>query len=231
MKVIKKEWDSSFFNINIGYSALNEGDTMEPNSFDLVYVFSKVPLNTYVSNQVDVKITFQYNLSDFKGGPFILRDGFCITDYDPAVDDYETIKNLAISSGAFSRFKQDKRIGTGNFEALYATWIEKNLTCNEDDVIVVKKGSAIIAFVSVRYDIVSNVAIIDLVAVHENYRGQGIGPLLLTFLINRCKSTNFKKINVATQEQNRSAIALYKKIGFEMTDRIYVYHIWKNKDA
>ncbi len=53
--------------------------------------------------------------------------------------------------------------------------------------------------------------------VHKDFRGLGIGTLLLKALIEWAKNnTQIEKINLCVHQTNDRAIATYKKIGFEI---------------
>lgn len=50
----------------------------------------------------------------------------------------------------------------------------------------------------------------------KDYWGQGVGSILLKYLINWSRETGvIKKINLTVREDNKTAIKLYKKFGFK----------------
>lgn len=53
------------------------------------------------------------------------------------------------------------------------------------------------------------------VAVHPDYRRQGIASLLINNLIDVCRINNLSSINLEVRENNCKAISLYNKLGFE----------------
>ncbi len=53
------------------------------------------------------------------------------------------------------------------------------------------------------------------IAVDENVRGRGIGSELMQFMCDECKRRSVKEIFLEVRTTNDSAIALYKKFGFE----------------
>jgi len=54
------------------------------------------------------------------------------------------------------------------------------------------------------------------IAVHPDYRGNGIGDKLLSSLINLCYDLNCSLINLEVRESNYKAQNLYKKFGFNI---------------
>ena len=54
------------------------------------------------------------------------------------------------------------------------------------------------------------------IAVLAEYRGQGVGQALLHAALNKAKEIGLTRIELTVREKNESAIALYKKFGFEI---------------
>jgi ribosomal protein S18 acetylase RimI-like enzyme len=53
--------------------------------------------------------------------------------------------------------------------------------------------------------------------VHKEFRGLGVGSLLLAALVEWAKSNQrIKKVNLSVHQTNDRAIATYKKIGFQV---------------
>ena len=49
----------------------------------------------------------------------------------------------------------------------------------------------------------------------KSYRNQGIGTLLLENLISICQNLNLSSLSLEVNEDNQTAIHLYKKLGFK----------------
>jgi ribosomal protein S18 acetylase RimI-like enzyme len=64
--------------------------------------------------------------------------------------------------------------------------------------------------------------VIDLIAVHADYRRQGIARDMIDFAMQHCGMTG--PIVVGTQLANVSSIRLYESIGFRLQRAQYVYH-------
>ena len=69
------------------------------------------------------------------------------------------------------------------------------------------------------------------VAVHPDYRGQGIGTELFAKLIDEVKKLNVTAITLEVRPSNESAIRLYEKFGLKSVGRRKGYYIDNNEDA
>lgn len=62
------------------------------------------------------------------------------------------------------------------------------------------------------------------VAVHPEYRNEGVGTQLLLFAINYAKERKFKEVSLEVRKSNENAIRLYKKLGFEVVEDLKAYY-------
>ena len=69
------------------------------------------------------------------------------------------------------------------------------------------------------------------VAVHSDYRGQGIGKALVEALISCAREHHIKKIMLEVRASNESAIGLYRKFGFEFLCKRKNYYQKPTEDA
>ncbi|MDE6053320.1 MAG: GNAT family N-acetyltransferase [Lachnospiraceae bacterium] len=60
------------------------------------------------------------------------------------------------------------------------------------------------------------VLVIYLLCVRPSKAGHGIGSELVQFVIKKAKSMNCKSVRLDTGSQNKPAVALYTKLGFEL---------------
>ena len=80
--------------------------------------------------------------------------------------------------------------------------------------IIAKMGNEIVGFAGVK--VVLEQADIMNIVTKKNCRNKGIGSLLLKSLIDICKVLNVSSIMLEVDENNLSAIHLYKNFGFEI---------------
>ena len=80
--------------------------------------------------------------------------------------------------------------------------------------IIAKMGNEIVGFAGIK--VVLEQADIMNIVTKKNCRNKGIGSLLLKSLIDICKDLNVSSIMLEVDENNLSAIHLYKNFGFEI---------------
>lgn len=69
------------------------------------------------------------------------------------------------------------------------------------------------------------------IAVHPDYRGQGIGTKLFSKLIEEIKKRNVTAITLEVRPSNESAIKLYEKFGLKSVGRRKGYYLDNDEDA
>ena len=57
----------------------------------------------------------------------------------------------------------------------------------------------------------------------EEYRRLGFGTLFIKYIIDICKNNNINDLYIRVDEENNEAIKLYKKIGFNILDEIFLW--------
>ena len=70
---------------------------------------------------------------------------------------------------------------------------------------------------------------LDYIIVDDNYRRLGIASKLMGYLVNYAKNNSVSNITLEVNENNTSALNLYKKYKFEMVSRRENYY--KDNDA
>jgi ribosomal protein S18 acetylase RimI-like enzyme len=136
-----------------------------------------------------------------------------------------SILAFACKSHTDSRFFKDLNFDRLKCEKLYEKWIYRDF----------EKGN-ILGFFPDEKEIVKGyitftmesleVARIGLIAVEDHYRSRGVGLTLLNKTIATAKKQNAKKLTVVTQATNTSALRLYEKAGFRISDVKLWFHKW-----
>lgn len=213
-------FDSSLFAYPVGKfeagDLWNEASFLnQVKDFHLVYIFSKKPIEInsdriYLS---DTKFTFEKQLDAPREG-------------DPEIKLYsgelnEQLLSLALESGVYSRFKTDPGFKNGEFEKLYKLWIQNAL--NQKEVWVAKN---LAGFVSCHLS--GTESSIGLIAVDKNQRGKGWAKRLVKAAENFAFLHGAQTLKIGTQIKNNPAVNLYQSLGYELVDKVFVYHYWKS---
>ena len=82
------------------------------------------------------------------------------------------------------------------------------------DIYIAEINKNIAGFVSLSHSFWNKVAMIDHLAVDENYRKQGIGKLLVHHVLKEAQKWNIRYVCVQTALWNIGAIDFYKRMGF-----------------
>lgn len=235
--ILKLDWDSDFLNFNVcringlieNIEDLKAVDSiMDERRFKLAYYSSVKELNFDNIESLEIKLVD-------KKTTFVKKINNSLKCH-PLISSYESdfpskkLLDLAIQSGIYSRFNVDTKIGKEKFEELYKLWIIKSVKKEiAKDVIVYKHDIDISGYLTLGEK--NNRADIGLVAVDLNYRGMGIGRILLENAEKLAFDYGYKDIQVVTQEDNIPACKLYENLGYSVESMEYFYHIWKTDNA
>ena len=226
------DWDSSFFGLRIAkatVSSQKDFDELKDNinalkeKYDLIYIFAKGDLVKQSSNVilVDRKVVYTTKIS----GPYSFDTH--IIEYDKSFVS-EDLRNLALGSGVYSRFKKDSNFPTNAYERLYTRWIEQSVNHQiaTEVFCFMIEGSPKGLLTINRKDTTCN---IGLVATSPSCQGQGIGYMMLVHAKHFVYLKGYNNLNVVTQFDNKVACHLYEKAGFTVKSSTDIFHWWLNK--
>lgn len=72
---------------------------------------------------------------------------------------------------------------------------------------------------------------ITLLGIHPDYRGQGLGQLLLYILLERAVERKLERATLEVKASNQAALSLYQKFGFQVAGRRKGYYSLTGEDA
>lgn len=232
VKVELLEWDSSFFGLRIGKTIVSTQKELDELSFmrdglgekyDLIYIFSEKDISAPVPGfiLVDRKVIYSMEVTD----PSCF-DNHILEYKEPFVS--EDLLKLALASGEYSRYKLDKQFPSNSYERLYTRWIEQSVNHSiADEVFCYTIKGSPKGLITLKRD--NNSGIIGLVATDSECRGIGIGSAMLQHVKHYLFTKGGKKLDVATQYDNKAACHLYEKAGFTISSCTNVWHWWLNK--
>ena len=92
--------------------------------------------------------------------------------------------------------------------------LQQELLSNNSKYIVAKSlDNIIVGFAGIK--IILDTAELMNIVTKKSFRANGIGKLMLEYLINMCKNGKIKTLNLEVNSQNTIAINLYKKYNFK----------------
>jgi len=227
-------WDTEFFEIKTGRiipTSLQENqlasilEKMHQKGFQLAYWASDhqyaYDFQSYSGILVDKKTTYEISLQN------INLDSMSLPKTEPYSSSlpFSQLEKLAVQSGAFSRFALDNRFPHEKFIALYKTWIQKSVSGEiANEVLVIRQNNNIAGMVTL--SIKNEVGDIGLIAVDEKFRGKKLGQQLVYdsqrwFIQHGCHTAH-----VVTQGDNLPACNLYEKCRYQKIKIEFYYHFW-----
>ena len=225
------DWDSEFFKLNIGIVRIKEFSSeiemalkeIGQSNFDLTYLYSK----SFSDNPFDDLLIQDTKLVYRKRASNLTSDNVNVVSYDGDVN--QELIDLTMEAGINSRYKLDPKLAPF-FKDFYMKWLENSLNRSyADDVLVVKNKQGILGFITLRKEDETS-ASIGLISVNKDSQGMGIGKAMIIAAENWVSSMNLQYLKVATQKSNSNACLFYQKMGFDLFDTDYIFHIWKKNN-
>lgn len=207
----KDEWLSQYF----AGGAYRLSAPFEGALYDGGFTYAKVPQEA-VSNLCVAGFRFVEVLLKFEQEnlvPFSKPAGYEIA-YAQDSDRADVVK-LAGEAFICSRFFTDERIPHDLAVRAKADWVDNFFAGQRGDgMIVARQSGKACAFL-----LLVNKQVIDLIAVDDSCRGQGLARTMIAF-------ANGERglLKAGTQLINKSSIALYERSGFFLKDSSYVLH-------
>ena len=123
--------------------------------------------------------------------------------------------NIEINKMTLSDLDNIKNNLTSDFDDFWSyNILKEELEYDNSTYIIAKLNNEIIGFAGIK--IVIDKADIMNIVTKKIYRNQGVGGMLLKSLISLSKKLNLNSLSLEVNENNLTAIHLYKKFGFEI---------------
>lgn len=222
---------------------LQEGHS---SNYKLIYLFAPIMHhNTTIIDsfpifpglKVDVKTTLSVPLLSLDRLNLINKTYSLDKDHNIRIKIYpksdipsQSLRDLAIASGQWSRFRVDSNISTSIYEDMFTEWITNSINQSLADITFVAYDVTTeeeIGFITLKKR--DNIINIGLLAVSHLHRRKGIATMLLCRGALWGLEQNFSKdamYTVVTQGNNETALSCYKQFGFNTDITQDIYHIW-----
>lgn len=232
-------WDSQLFGFNVAKILIIEPtlsdfnktfNKMREQKVKLAYWQTSLSFNLqkeistrYNGLFVDLKTTYSKMLSPNVNDVNIKTDKKVTPFSGDSLDN--RMYDITLQCGEHSRFRVDPKISYPVFEKLYNTWIEKSVSKElADDILLYKINNRTAGLITVY--VKESAGYIGLIGVDEQFRGQGVGQKLIEAADIYFRKARCKSVDVVTQGLNAAACALYEKTGFTVKSQTNFYHFW-----
>lgn len=220
------EWDTNCFGFKVGRVDADSNFNVDKirqealsNHFKLLYIYTNTQQQQLSDFFCDTKLTFENCNIVLKA----LRSNG-VGSYKGRMID-EDIYSIALESGLYSRYNLDPNFPHNCFEKLYRCWIENSVfTDFADDVLIHSTGNNVNGLLT--YKVSERTAVIGIVAIGEKFRGKGIGSSLMNYYHSQLIREKVMRSVVVTQGVNIDACFFYKKCGYHIINKQYIYHLW-----
>jgi ribosomal protein S18 acetylase RimI-like enzyme len=137
--------------------------------------------------------------------------------------DLPRLEEIAKQSFFDSRFYADPNFDDERASEMYALWVRRGI---EDDVRVLLTTEERGGFILCHLDTEGQVGTIDLIAVADDARGQGVGSQLVEAAETAFTDSGMTRIRVVTQARNIAAQRLYQARGYRTAAASVWLHRW-----
>lgn len=185
---------------------------------------------------VDIKSTFTASLSSFDrptlvASAFLDSAGINVIRINRSNSGTVSpaLRELAIASGVWSRFKVDTNVPHRVFEGIFEGWIKNSINFSIADEVFIAVDSSTgseVGLITLKQK--GLVVSIGLLAVSPQHRRKGIASQLLSRAVLWAIETVAVEgvLSVVTQGANEQACNCYKRFGLALNTEQKVYHIW-----
>lgn len=227
------EWDTEFFGIKSAKVTLNE----TINKKDIEEILEKIKYNSYEFVTIN-------NLNNDDYNNYILKNfvGIFLADvniqFEKKVEKKEEKDNnasiqkklkynqeiieISRKSFIYSRFMNDLNLKKSS--EVYVEWAKNSFNKNNKYFCIYKMESKVIGYLL--FSIEDRVLTIELIAVNNEKKGNGIGKILINKVEEFAYLKNIDIMKVGTQLNNIYAQNFYINNGFRHVSNNSIYHFW-----
>jgi len=151
-------------------------------------------------------------------GDLELRDG--------RVNDADWMARISAEAFSFSHYFNSPWVNRRSAEEVVKKWINNSIVGYADRVLIAEREGKPVGYITVRSKSVCEgykMSTIDLIAVDQSARGQGVGRILTSTAI----ATHKEEVSswyVGTQAQNSAACRMYESVGFRQASLSATFH-------
>ncbi|MCY3781198.1 MAG: GNAT family N-acetyltransferase [Chloroflexi bacterium] len=134
---------------------------------------------------------------------------------------------IAETSYTMSRFYVDPRFGSDKAALMFQIWLEKSLTTDFADAVIVAELAGIpVGFVTCHFHKPADEVNVGLVGLAESTRGMGVASGMMAYVRAWVSTQGFDRLNAATQGSNIGAQRLHQRGGLMTRSVDLWFHKW-----
>lgn len=156
----------------------------------------------------------------------------CDNDFTRVADNFpesEQVVKIAETSFNSSRFLNDPYLPVEKARGIYADIVKNAFRKQGRFFITFQRLERIIGFLLFSVDQTISFSTIELVAIHQDFRGTGVGRSLICAMEHHMAKMKVETIIVGTQLTNFNALKFYTSYGFSYFQCNSIYHYWPLK--
>lgn len=205
-------WDAGDDPAAVAAAARDRAPAMAQARVPSAEVATLTPLEDAGFRVVDVTVTM--------AGPPVAPSETGVEVGDATAQDVPALLEIAERHYGVSRFHLDPRVGGAVAGAIKRDWLQAYADGTRGDQLLAARaaGRAIGFLARIRRD--DGTDVIDLIAVHPEHRGAGVGEALVAAL-----SPPGGRVEAGTQASNALAVRFYERLGFAFRASAYVLHL------
>jgi ribosomal protein S18 acetylase RimI-like enzyme len=138
-------------------------------------------------------------------------------------EDAQAVEKIARTGFEVSRFHLDPALRPGLANEIKAQWAANFFRGQRGDFMVVAECDGAVAGFLQLLEAPASTLVIDLIAVAQPYRGRGLGSAMIRYAARDCGAP--ERVRVGTQIANVTSLALYQRLGFQITASAHVLHL------
>jgi len=233
----KQEWDSEFFNLNIGKVEIQKDESfhfkefknqISKKNYDLIYIVS---IDKMLSNDIlnDTKIVFtdiiitmikNFNKEEYLDIPYKFK-----VKLSPKK--IQECYHIAEQVSIVSRFNKESLIGSEKTKHLYKKWIDNTLNKSFSDGLFIESKSNVINGIHIiKTNQMEKIGYFSLTGVRANNKNSGIGSKLwMQSMAYWANESDINFIKSPFSFQNKDSFNFHLKHGFNKILNVkYLYH-------
>jgi ribosomal protein S18 acetylase RimI-like enzyme len=152
----------------------------------------------------------------------------------PAVSrDIATLLDISHEAFRHSHYYKDTRLAFSAVNRMYEQWLRNDCEGRAAISLVVEADGSPAGYFGATFDRVLEQTAevrryhVDLVVIDPKHQGKGFATTLVRAGVSVAMAGFADIVTVSTQEENRSAIALYERCGFRRMGTFVTYHRWR----